>query len=202
VLFAAGRVGNTEDLALDNAAVDVDARGRIIVDDCFRTTAPGIYAAGDVIGPPALASVSMEQARVAACHAFGIPFKQMVDPITPAGVYSIPEAAAVGLTEQQAAAEGVEYEIGRARFVHNSRSVISGTTDGFIKLVFRRADRRLLGVHILGESATELVHHGQTVLHFDGTIDYFIQSVYNVPTLSESYKYAAYDGLQRLARRA
>jgi NAD(P) transhydrogenase len=201
VLFAAGRVGNTEDLALDAAAVKVDERGRIIVDDCFRTTAPGIYAAGDVIGPPALASVSMEQARVAACHAFGIPFKQMVDPITPAGVYSIPEAAAVGLTEQQAAAEGVEYEIGRARFVHNSRSVISGTTDGFIKLVFRRDDRRLLGVHILGESATELVHHGQTVLHFEGTIDYFIQSVYNVPTLSESYKYAAYDGLQRLARR-
>jgi NAD(P) transhydrogenase len=202
VLFAAGRVGNTEDLALDGAGVEVDERGRITVDDCFRTTAPGIYAAGDVIGPPALASVSMEQARVAACHAFGIPFKQMVDPITPAGVYSIPEAAAVGLTEQQAAAEGVEYEIGRARFVHNSRSVISGTTDGFIKLVFRRADRRLLGVHILGESATELVHHGQTVLHFEGTIDYFIQSVYNVPTLSESYKYAAYDGLQRLARRA
>ncbi len=202
VLFAAGRVGNTEDLALDAAGVEVDERGRITVDDCFRTTAPGIYAAGDVIGPPALASVSMEQARVAACHAFGIPFKQMVDPITPAGVYSIPEAAAVGLTEQQAAAEGVEYEVGRARFVHNSRSVISGTTDGFVKLVFRRADRRLLGVHILGESATELVHHGQTVLHFEGTIDYFIQSVYNVPTLSESYKYAAYDGLQRLARRA
>ncbi len=202
VLFAAGRVGNTDDLALDAAGVEVDERGRITVDDCFRTTAPGIYAAGDVIGPPALASVSMEQARVAACHAFGIPFKQMVDPITPAGVYSIPEAAAVGLTEQQAAAEGIEYEIGRARFVHNSRSVISGTTDGFIKLVFRRADRRLLGVHILGESATELIHHGQTVLHFEGTIDYFIQSVYNVPTLSESYKYAAYDGLQRLARRA
>jgi NAD(P) transhydrogenase len=202
VLFAAGRVGNTEDLALRAAGVAVDERGRITVDDCFRTTAPGIYAAGDVIGPPALASVSMEQARVAACHAFGIPFKQMVDPITPAGVYSIPEAAAVGLTEQEAAAQGLEYETGRARFVHNSRSVISGTTDGFIKLVFRRDDRRLLGVHVLGESATELVHHGQTVLHFEGTIDYFIQSVYNVPTLSESYKYAAYDGLQRLARRA
>ena len=202
VLFAAGRVGNTEDLALRAAGVAVDERGRITVDDCFRTTAPGIYAAGDVIGPPALASVSMEQARVAACHAFGIPFKQMVDPITPAGVYSIPEAAAVGLTEQEAAAQGIEYETGRARFVHNSRSVISGTTDGFVKLVFRRDDRRLLGVHVLGESATELVHHGQTVLHFEGTIDYFIQSVYNVPTLSESYKYAAYDGLQRLARRA
>ena len=200
VLFAAGRVGNTEDLTLDRAAVDVDERGRITVDDCYRTTAPGIYAAGDVIGPPALASVSMEQARVAACHAFGIPFKQMVDPIAPIGVYSIPEAAAVGLTEQQAAADGIDYELGVARFAQNSRSIISGTTDGFVKLVFRRDDRRLLGVHVLGDSATELVHHGQTVLHFDGTIDYFIQSVYNVPSLTETYKYAAYDGLQRLAR--
>jgi NAD(P) transhydrogenase len=202
VLFAAGRVGNTEDLALDEAAVGVDERGRITVDDCYRTTATGIYAAGDVIGPPALASVSMEQARVAACHAFGIPFKQMVDPFTPMGVYSIPEAAAVGLTEEQAAREGLEYELGMARFSHNSRSIISGTTDGFVKLVFRCDDRRLLGVHVLGESATELVHHGQMVLHFDGTIDYFIESVYNVPSLTETYKYAAYNGLQRLARRS
>jgi NAD(P) transhydrogenase len=202
VLFAAGRVGNTEGLALDEAAVAVDERGQIIVDGCYRTTAPGIYAAGDVIGPPALASVSMEQARVAACHAFGIPFKQVVDPISPMGVYSIPEAAAVGLTEQQAVAEGIDYELGLARFARNSRSIISGTTDGFIKLVFRRDDRRLLGVHILGDSATELVHHAQSVLHFEGTIDYFIQSVYNVPSLSETYKYAAYDGLQRLARRS
>jgi NAD(P) transhydrogenase len=201
VLYAAGRVGNTDGLALDRVAVDVDDRGRIKVDDCYRTSAPGIYAAGDVIGPPALASVSMEQARVAACHAFDIPFKQMVEPVAPIGVYSIPEAAAVGLTEQQAAADGIDYEIGRARLARNSRAIISGTTDGFVKLVFRRDDRRLLGVHILGESATELVHHGQAVLHFDGAIDYFIQAVYNVPTLSESYKYAAYDGLQRLARR-
>src|SRR5947207_10670561 len=110
-LFAAGRVGNTEDLALDEAAVDVDERGRIKVDSCYRTSAPGIYAAGDVIGPPALASVSMEQARVAACHAFGIPFKQAVDPIAPIGVYSIPEAAGVGLTEQQAATDGIDFEI-------------------------------------------------------------------------------------------
>jgi NAD(P) transhydrogenase len=123
----------------------------------------------------------------------------MVDPITPIGVYSIPEAAAAGITEQQAAADGIDYELGLASFVRNSRSMISGNADGFIKLVFRRADRRLLGVHILGESATELVHHGQAVLHFDGGIDYFIQAVYNVPTLTETYKYAAYNGLQRLA---
>jgi len=200
VLFAAGRVGNTEGLALDEIGVAVDDRGRVSVDDCYRTSAPGIYAAGDVIGPPALASVSMEQARVAACHAFGIPFKQMVDAITPVGVYSIPEAAAVGITEQQAAADGIDYELGLARYARNSRAMISGSTDGFIKLVFRRADRQLLGVHVLGESATELVHHGQAVLHFNGGIDYFIQAVYNVPTLTETYKYAAYDGLQRLAR--
>jgi NAD(P) transhydrogenase len=200
VLYAAGRVGNTEALALDRAAVAVDDHGRIKVDACYCTSARGIYAAGDVIGPPALASVSMEQARVAACHAFGIPFKQEVDALAPIGVYSIPEAAAVGLTEQRAAADGIDYELGVAHFAHNSRSLISGTTDGFIKLVFRRDDRRLLGVHILGDSATELVHQGQAVLHFDGTIDAFIRAVYNVPTLSETYKYAAYNGLQRLAR--
>jgi len=201
VLYAAGRVGNTDGLLLDQVGVGVDDRGRIKVDDWYRTSAPGIYAAGDVIGPPALASVSMEQARVAVCHAFDIPFKQMVEPVSPIGVYSIPEAAAIGLTEQEAAADGIAYEIGRARFAHNSRAIISGTTGGFIKLVFRRDDRRLLGVHVLGESATELVHHGQAVLHLGCAIDYFIHAVYNVPTLSESYKYAAYDGLQRLARR-
>jgi NAD(P) transhydrogenase len=143
----------------------------------------------------------MEQARVAACHAFGIAFKQAIDPLAPMGVYSIPEAAAVGLTPQQAAAEGIDFETGVAYFAHNSRAIISGTTDGFVKLVFRAGDRRLIGVHILGESATELVHHGQAVLHLEGTLDCFIQSVYNVPTLTETYKYAAYDGLQRVARR-
>jgi NAD(P) transhydrogenase len=182
--------------------VDVDEQGRISVDESYRTSEPGIYAAGDVIGPPALASVSMEQARVAACHAFGIPFKTMVDPLTPIGVYSIPEAAGVGLTEQQAAAEGIDYEVGISWFARNSRSIISGSGDGFVKLVFRRDDKRLLGAHVLGDSATELVHQGQAVLNFGGTIDYFIQAVYNVPTLSETFKYAAYDGLQRLARGA
>jgi NAD(P) transhydrogenase len=199
LLFAAGRVGNTEGLGLEDAGIATDARGRIVVDERYRTSAPGVYAAGDVLGPPALASVSMEQARVAACDAFGIAFKQAVDPVAPMGVYSIPEAAGVGLTQQQAEAEGIDCEIGVADFAHNSRAIISGTCEGFVKLVFRRADRGLLGVHILGESATELVHHGQAVLHHDGTIDCFIQSVYNVPTLTETYKYAASHGLQRLA---
>jgi NAD(P) transhydrogenase len=199
LLFAAGRVGNTDDLGLAELGIATDERGRIVVDDRYRTGVPGVYAAGDVVGPPALASVSMEQARVAACDAFGIAFKQAVDPIAPVGVYSIPEAAGVGLTQQEAAAQGIDYEIGVAHFAHNSRAIISGTIDGFVKLVFRRKERGLLGVHILGESATELVHHGQAVLHLGGSIDCFIQAVYNVPTLTETYKYAAYNGLQRLA---
>jgi NAD(P) transhydrogenase len=200
VLFAVGRSGNTAALGVERAGIAVDDRGRIVVDEHYCTSVPGIYAAGDVIGPPQLASVSMEQARVAACHAFDIPFKQMVDPITPIGVYSIPEVASVGLSEERAREQGMAVEIGKASFAHNSRAVIRGMTDGFIKLVFRADDRRLLGVHILSETATELVHQGQAVLRFGGTIDYFIEAVYNVPSESEAYKYAAYDGLQRLAR--
>jgi len=199
VVFAAGRVGNTEALGLAEAGVAADDRGSIIVDTRYQTTAPGVYAAGDVIGPPALASVSMEQGRVAACYAMGIPFKLTVDPVTPFGVYSIPECAMVGLTEQQAQAGEVDYEIGVAYFKDNSRSAIAGSTEGMIKLVVRRDDRRVVGVHIFGEGATELIHQGQAVLHFGGTVDYFIHSTFDVPTVSDSYKYAAYDCLQRLA---
>lgn len=198
VLFASGRVGNTDGLGLENAGIQVDSRNRIVVDETFRTTAESIYAAGDVLGPPALASVSMEQGRVAACHAIGIPFKEIVDPMPPFGVYSVPEAAMVGLTEEGATAEGIDYEVGRGWFAGNTRATISGATDGLVKLVFRREDRKLLGVHVLGDNATELVHQGQAVLHFGGTIDYFIDSTFNMPTESEAYKYAAYDGLQRL----
>jgi NAD(P) transhydrogenase len=202
VLFAAGRAGNTEGLGLAEAGVEVDARGRIVVDEEFRTSARGIYAAGDVIGPPALGSVSMEQGRVAACHAFGIPFKDTVDPIPPFGVYSIPEVAMVGMTEEAARAEGVDYEVGRGWFSANTRAVIGGSTEGLVKLVFRRGDRVLLGVHILGEIAGELVHQGQGVMYNGGTIDQFIHATFNIPTRSEAYKYAAYDGLQRLAGKA
>jgi NAD(P) transhydrogenase len=201
VLMAAGRVGNTEALDLAGVGVETDERGRIRVDAQYRTTAPEIYAAGDVIGPPALASVSMEQGRVAACHAFKIPFKDTVDPLPPFGVYSIPEVAMVGLSEEAAAAAGEEYEVGRSWFRMNTRSTIEGDTDGLLKLVFRRADRKLLRVHLLGTIAGDLVHQGQAVLHFAGTIEYFIHTTYNVPTRSEVYKYAAYDGLQRLAAR-
>jgi NAD(P) transhydrogenase len=201
VLFASGRVGNTEGLGLEEAGVRVDARNRIVVDATFQTSAESIYAAGDVIGPPALASVSMEQGRVAACYAFEIPFKETVDPMPPFGVYSIPEAAMVGLTEEEAMAKGLDYEVGRGWFAGNTRATIAGATDGLVKLVFKREDRKLLGVHVLGDHATELIHQGQTVLNYGGTIDYFIHSTFNVPTESEAYKYAAYDGLQRMQGR-
>jgi NAD(P) transhydrogenase len=200
VIAAAGRVGNTEELGLADIGVDTDERGRIRVDDHFQTTAPGVYAAGDVIGPPALASASMEQGRVAACYAMGIPFKKTVDPLTPFGVYSIPECAMVGLTEEQAVARGLNYVTGTSRFVDNSRAAIAGTTEGMVKLVVDGNDRRLLGVHIVGEGATELVHQGQAVMHFGGTLDYFIHATFDVPTMSDAYKYAAYDCLRRMAK--
>ena len=199
LLFASGRSGNTEGLGLAEAGVETDSRGRIIVDDRYRTSVAGIYAAGDVIGSPALASASMEQGRVAACDAFGIAFKESVDPFVPTGVYSIPEVAGVGLTEQAAAEQGIDYEVGRGRFTTNPRANISGATDGLVKFVFRRSDRVLLGVHILGESASELIHIGQCALHHGDRIDYFIDTMFNVPTYAEAYKYAAYDGFQRLA---
>jgi NAD(P) transhydrogenase len=202
VLFAAGRAGNTEDLGLEGARVDVDARGRILVDRHFRTSADGVYAAGDVIGPPALASVSTEQGRVAVCHALGIPFKETVDPLAPFGIYSIPEVAMVGLTDESAKERNIDYEVGRGWFADNTRANISGSTEGLVKLVFRRDDKTLLGVHILGDIAGELIHLGQAILHAGGTIDRFIHATFNIPTRSDAYKYAAYDGLQRLTARA
>jgi len=200
VLWAGGRVGNLEGLGLADAGVAVDAKGRIQVDGDYQTSVPGIFAAGDVIGPPALASVSMEQGRVAACHAFGIPFKDVVDPLAPFGVYSVPEVAMVGVTEAAARAAGIDVEVGRGRFARNTRARIAGATEGLIKLVFRRSDRVLLGVHILGDIASELVHLGQLLVSAGRPIDYFIHATFNVPTYSEAYKYAAYDGLQRLAQ--
>jgi NAD(P) transhydrogenase len=198
VIFAAGRIGNTEELGLKDAGVATDERGRILVDEHFETSVPGVYAAGDVIGPPALASVSMEQGRVAACYAMSIPFKQTVDPLTPFGVYSIPECAMVGVTEEQAKERDLDYAVGVAHFADNSRAAIAGATDGALKIVVGRDDRRLLGVHMIGEGATELIHQGQAVIHFGGTLDYFIHSTFDVPTVSDTYKYAAYDCLQRM----
>jgi NAD(P) transhydrogenase len=201
VVVAAGRIGNTDDLGLEAAGVDVDRHGHVVVDAAYRTTAPGIFAAGDVVGPPALASVSMEQGRVAACHAFGISLRDVVATQVPLGVYAIPEIAAVGLTEEAARAAGDDVEVGRARLSRNTRATIAGAPRGMVKLVFRRSDRRLLGAHVLADNATELVHHAQAVLGLGGTIDYFINATFNVPSESEAFKYAAYDGLSRVENR-
>ena len=197
VLVSSGRVGNTDGLGLESAGVKLDERGRIVVDEYFETTSSGIYAVGDVIGPPALASTAMEQGRAAAGRAFGVGFQDTIDPNPPTGVYSIPEIASVGLTESEAASGGRAYLVGRGRFEGNARANISGVTDGLVKLVFDRADRTLLGVHILGEAATEAIHVGQAALNHADPIDYFIEKTFNVPTLCEAYKYAAYDGLQK-----
>jgi NAD(P) transhydrogenase len=202
VLHAVGRAGNVEGLGLAEAGVEVDDRGRVRVDQSFQTTAQGIYAAGDVIGPPGLAAVAMEQARVAVCRAFEIPFKDSLDPAVPAGIYTLPEAAMVGLTEEAARAAHEDVETGRAFFEANPRARIAGTTEGLVKLVFRASDQRLLGAHILGEEATELIHVAQAVLHAGATIHEFIDTTFNFPTRADAYKYAAYDGLQRLRARA
>jgi NAD(P) transhydrogenase len=159
-----------------------------------------VFAAGDVIGPPNLAALAMEQARVAICHAFGFEYKKETDQFRPTYIFSIPEAAWVGVTEEQARASGINYEVGRCSFGTNAKARISGFPEGLVKLVFRVPDKVLLGVHIVGEAASELVHIGQFVMHGGGTIDRFIDATFAVPTRSEAYKYAAYDGLMRLER--
>ncbi|HSN06044.1 MAG TPA: FAD-dependent oxidoreductase, partial [Candidatus Angelobacter sp.] len=195
VLHALGRTGNVEGLGLAEAGVEANARGSITVDSEFRTTAPGVYAAGDITGPPGLASVAMEQARVAMCRAFAIPFKESLDDSLPTGIYTLPEVSMVGLTEEAARTAGEDVGTGRTLFAANARARISGSTEGILKLVFRRSDRRLLGAHILGEEATELIHIAQAVLHRGGAIDDFIDTTFNFPTRADAYKYAAYDGL-------
>ncbi|MBN2337854.1 MAG: Si-specific NAD(P)(+) transhydrogenase [Acidobacteria bacterium] len=193
LLYAVGRQGNVEGLGLEKAGLEADARGRIGVDDHFRTRTPGIFAAGDVVGFPSLASVSMEQGRRAACCALGASAPPMAQPL-PSGIYTIPEMSTVGATEAQLKAEGVPYETGLARFGEIARSNIVGNTCGLMKLLFHRETGRLLGVHILGEGAAELVHIGQAVLAFGGGRDYFLETVFNYPTLAECYKVAAMAG--------
>ncbi|MBE7468950.1 MAG: FAD-dependent oxidoreductase [Anaerolineales bacterium] len=196
VFFATGRSPNTEDLGLDDIGVAVDGRGYIVVDQNFQTNVPGVYAAGDVLGP-GLSSVAMEQGRVAACLAFGIDFLEMVDSIPISAVYAMPEMAGVGLTEEQCQEQGLEYAVGRATFASIPRGAISGH-DGLLKLIFRRDDRRLLGVHCLGEIASEIIGAGQMVLHYGGTVDIFSAITLPTPTYSYAYKNAAFDGLRRL----
>lgn len=201
VLFSAGRVGNTEGLGLEELGVRCNQRGYVQVDKNYRTAVPSIYAAGDVIGFPALASTAMEQARVAVCHAFDLRYKQQVSPVLPYGVWTIPEIATVGETEDTLIARGIQYEVGRSSYRTNPRGQILGDTDGFVKLLFDPDDQRVLGVSIIGESACELIHLAASVMSFGGSIDYFIQGVFNYPAFADAFKYAAYDGLQALARR-
>ncbi|MDP9297588.1 MAG: Si-specific NAD(P)(+) transhydrogenase [Actinomycetota bacterium] len=195
LLVAAGRKGNTASLGLETIGAKVDERGYVVVDTHFRSTVPSVLAAGDVIGFPALASVSMEQARVAVCQAFGFAYKQRVSSLLPFGVYTIPEVSCVGLSEQDAAREGIGVIVGRAFFRDNARGQIVGDRDGMVKLIFDRATRALVGCHCIGERASELVHVGQAVIALGGTVETLIEMVFNFPTLSEAYKYAAYDAL-------
>jgi NAD(P) transhydrogenase len=198
-LFAAGRRAAVDGLALERAGLAINDRGYISVDSNFRTAVPNIYAAGDVIGFPALASTSMEQGRVAVCHAFGFRYKQRVASMLPMGIYTIPEISAVGETEESCKEKNIDYCVGRANYGNNARGHITGDTAGMLKLIFARADKALLGVSIIGEIATELIHTGMFVLDKNLTIDEFIEQVFNYPTLSEMYKYAAYDGLGNLS---
>jgi NAD(P) transhydrogenase len=201
LLFTAGRSGRTEGLGLEAIGLAPDARGCLKVDEHYRTALPHVFAAGDVIGFPALASVSMEQGRVAVCHAFGFPYKQAVAATMPYGIYTIPEVSAYGETEESCKARGIDYVAGRALYADNPRGKITGDLQGVTKLVVEVGTRRLLGVHVIGERASELVHIGQAVVHLGGTVDAFIEMVFNYPTLADSYKYAAYDCLAALAKR-
>lgn len=197
ILYCAGRQGATAALGLGHIGVSPDARGRIPVDGTFRTAAPNVYAVGDVIGFPALASTSMDQGRVAACHMFGEPVETGAAPL-PYGIYSIPEISMVGATEQSLTEQGTPYESGVARYAEVARGKILGDDIGMLKLLFHEESRVLLGVHAIGTGATELVHVGQAVIAFGGRIEYFVETVFNYPTLAECYRIAALNGLNRL----
>jgi len=195
VLIASGRQGNVEGLGLEKLGVEMGKRGLIMVNDKYQTSIPNIYAAGDVIGFPALASTSMEQARVAMVHAFDLEYKERMSPVIPLAVYTIPEMSSVGLTEHDCKEKSIPYLVGRAFYENNARGQIIGDMSGMVKLVFSPEDKKLLGAHIIGEQASELIHIASHGMMDGDPIDEFIEAVYNFPTLSDAYKYAAYDGL-------
>jgi NAD(P) transhydrogenase len=197
VMYSAGRIGATDGLGLDAIGIATDERGRIHVDDDFRTTVPHVYAVGDVIGFPALASTSMEQGRLAASHAFGEPAASMSS-VMPIGIYTIPEISYVGATEAALTEQQVAYEVGVARYRELARGQIVGDSFGVLKLLVCPTTRRLLGVHIFGTGATEIVHIGQAVMGCGGTVDYLLDTVFNYPTLAEAYKVAALDVSNKL----
>lgn len=198
VLYAAGRSGATAQLNLDAVGLKPDSRGRIKVNpETFQTDVPNIYAAGDIVGFPSLASTSMEQGRIAARHAVGAPAS---DPpqFFPYGIYAVPEISTCGLTEEEVKARHIPYECGIARFRETSRGHIMGLDNGMLKMIFSLKTRRLLGVHIVGEGATELIHIGQAVLNLKGTVDYFVENTFNYPTLAEAYKISGLDAWNRM----
>jgi NAD(P) transhydrogenase len=200
LLYAVGRSGNTRGLGLEALGITVSSRGVIEnVVPPYRTAVPSIYAAGDVIGPPSLASTSMEQARVAVCDAFGFTYRKgAIAALLPAGIYTIPEISCVGESEDSCRAKQVPYVVGRSRYGENARGQIIGDTEGLVKLIFSAPQGKLLGVQVVGESASELVHVGMTCMTLGGGIEFFIESVFNYPTLGDLYKYAAFDALDKL----
>jgi len=197
VMYSAGRQGQTEHLELANAGLETDSRGRIVVDSNFQTKVDNIYAVGDVIGFPALAATSMDQGRLAAYHAFGEPAKGMTD-LQPIGIYSIPEVSYVGATEVELTKNAIPYEVGVSRYRELARGQIAGDSYGMLKLLVSTDDLKLLGVHIFGTSATEMVHIGQAVMGCGGTVEYLVDAVFNYPTFSEAYKVAALDVMNKL----
>ncbi len=200
LLYCAGREGVTDVLNLEACGLTFDERGRVKVDGkTFQTEVPHIYAAGDVVGFPSLASTSMEQGRIAACHAFGIPLPPAPE-FFPYGIYAVPEMSTVGMSEEEVRRQRIPYDAGVARFRETSRGHIMGLNAGILKMIFALETRRLLGVHIVGEGATELIHIGQAVLNLQGTLEYFIENTFNYPTLAEAYKIAALDAWNRMYR--
>jgi NAD(P) transhydrogenase len=197
LLYTVGRRANSDGLGLEHTGVRTDARGRILVDEDLRTDEPNIYAAGDVVGFPALASTSMEQGRIACNHLFGVQSSGLPE-VFPFGIYTLPEISMVGQTEEALTAARIPYEVGRARFAELARGQMIGDRSGRLKLLFDPTSHLLLGVHIIGDGAAELVHIGQTVMALGGTIDFLRDAVFNYPTLAEAYKVAAFDGLGKL----
>ena len=199
LLYAVGRQGNIENLNLEAAGIEADSRGRVKVNQFYQTNQPHIYAVGDLIGFPSLASVSMEQGRMAVAHAFGMHIES--NPANyPYGIYTIPEISFIGKTEEQLTDEDAPYEVGVAYYREIARGQIRGDTTGRLKIIFHRETREILGVHIIGEGASELLHIGQAVMILGGKIDYFVNTVFNYPTLAECYKAAAFNGVNKLKR--
>jgi len=197
LLYAVGRQANSDLLNLPAAGIEADPRGRLKVNEFFQTSAPHIYAAGDVIGFPALAATSMEQGRLASCHMCGLPFRHVPE-LFPFGIYTIPEISMVGRTEEQLTAEKIPYEIGIARYEELAKAQMLGDRTGMLKLLFDSRNLKLLGVHGIGQRSAEIIHIGQAVLAFGGTIEYFRDTVFNYPTLAEAYRVAALNGLNKL----